>query len=47
MDTVAFACLFSVNKRFKLGQGEDDDSDLGVVQACWSVRGLSRSLLLD
>jgi hypothetical protein len=27
--TVAFACLFSVNKRFKLGQDEDDDSDLG------------------
>jgi hypothetical protein len=27
--TVAYACLFSANRRFKLGQDEDDDSDLG------------------
>ncbi len=27
--TVAYACLFSANKRFRLGQDEDDDSDLG------------------
>ena len=30
--TVAYACLFSANKRFKLAQDEDDDSDLDLFR---------------
>jgi hypothetical protein len=30
--TTAYACLFSVNKRFKLDQDQDDDSDLDLFR---------------